>query len=50
MKIPPTDARYIQDRLYEIKCGLNNNDLVSMNTETIRLAMHIQDLIKKKED
>jgi len=48
-----TDERYIQDRCAEIRKAINNRTytdeqkLVAMNTEAIRLCMHIQDLIKR---
>jgi len=51
-----TDECYIQDRCAEIRKAINNRAytdgqrLVAMNTEAIRLAMHIQDLIKKQGD
>jgi hypothetical protein len=48
MKITDTDHTYIFGQTTKIRNALCCDDLIVMNTEAIRLAMHIQDLIKKE--
>ena len=50
MKISDTDHTYIFGQTTKIRNALCADDLIVMNTEAIRLAMHIQDLIKKQGD
>jgi len=45
--ISDQDHTYIFGQTTKIRNALCANDLITMNTEAIRLAMHIQDLIKK---
>ena len=52
MKISEPGHVYIFGQTTKIRNALCRDDLITMNTEAIKLAMHIQELIlkQKKED
>lgn len=51
MKLTEPDHIYIFGQTTKIRNALCRDDLVAMNTEAIRLAMHIQEIItRRKED